>query len=118
MTAFEEPAFSESSGFTLKSKVLVPEPPEYGSSPEEGPSNDTQLARSPVLPMFTFQSLLPSLVSVAEKVPSEPGFTEIVVFDRDSEHSLNSGTSSCNSTVSVAFCAGFEADTVPVTSQQ
>ena len=65
----DEPAFSESSGTTIKSNVLVPEPSPYGNTPLDGPSNETQLARSPVRAMDTDQSLLPSLVRVAVKVP-------------------------------------------------
>ena len=50
--------------------VLVPEPSPYGSTPLDGPSKDTQLARSPVRAIETDQSLFPSLLRVAVKVPS------------------------------------------------
>ncbi len=115
---FDDPAFSESSGTTIRSNVLVPEPSEYGKTPLDGPSKDTQLARSPERVMVTDQSLLPSLVRVTESVPSWSGLRESDDFERDIEHSFSTGTSSSKSTVSDISSVGFGVVTVPVTSQQ
>ena len=114
----EEPAFSESSGIINKSKALVPEPSPYGNTPLDGPSNDTQLARSPERDIETDQSLLPSLVRVAVRLPSCSGFRVSEVLERDIEHSFKTGTSNSKSTVSEISSVGLGVVTVPVTSQQ
>ena len=53
--------------------------------------------------MVTDQSLLPVLVRVALSVPSAPGLTVTVDFDRDISHSCNSGTVRLKSSESDAF---------------
>ena len=96
-----------------------PLPPLYGSIPLDAPSTLAHIEWLPVNPTLTDQSVLPSLVNVATRVPVSPGSILILDFDRVNSHSFNSGTLRSNSSTSDALPLGFwSLETTPSISQQ